>query len=970
MNDLFRFLIMRQPDQPPADAATPLASNTPLHDQLIQASSSGDPRTAMQKVASDFLNSSQAAQSLSSLKLGDKIIPFLAQLPSAHSRDELNQLITKCFGREAKQLAQSADFTEDLQRLSDTLLALPLVPAPSAAATKTSLIDSYRALLLVQQLAVGGSASDAQLSAAMTKPLTVPAGLFPLPTVQEQQQATPSSPGMTEADQAALVKKATDLINALEALSRVSTIEIVQPAAPSPKAKPATSAKERVALTSLTADQRIVEAGRIRSLSTIASIPGTATIPSVLEQLPASAVTTIKSLGGQLTDLPLGPLTTAVRQEFSSVVSQFIRPGLGAIIGRWQPTSEPAQHDDATDAPPSVLNAPPNSHGTVAPAGIADLLVVRQHVLRYEPGEVAYVENVAAAEDFHRRTKRANATQTTVTVDQTTTSSQERDTQATSRFDLNRQTNDVLESDYARVPGAPNSETYGALVQSGGSKTDASSSATNFGQDVTSRAASQITQQFHTQTVTQTTASFEEEIAHHFDNSKGVSDKVVVYQWLDKICQAQVFSYGKRLLYDINVPEPGAFLLRALAHQQPDVLTIQKPLPFTVRPDELDDLSYLYYAAGYGATGVQAPPDLNRTLCMPWDIPPTAGDQPTINTTRSTTMNIPDGYSASKAIITVYYVFWETGADPNLTLTIGQRQLHFGGPTDGIKKATSLDGEFGQIPMSLLVDGPVYDCTIVVEILCTRTDSNYTNWQLRAYDTILQASRDRISEYETKWATLRAALQLLTFGQDADRKRQLQRTELQKSALAVLTNQQFDGLSAVEHSPQGYPQPFLPNVEPVGRYVRFLEQSFEWDQMMYLYYPYFWGRKPYWIDRVLVEDSDDQFGDFIRAGSARVIVPVRPGFEGVVGNFMATGVVPTTAELGQITSAEYLPFLAELQGQTDGPDTATPYGNKWEVRLPTTLTIVRKDATLPRWKQQTDAGGLITWVDDGSDPVG
>jgi hypothetical protein len=937
-----------------------LATDTPLAIEVAKAQSAKDPRAATVSAADAYLQSKQAVQSPASLKLGDGLSQFIPKIDAARTLDQLKSAVRESFGQDASVLLKSPGFAADRQRISDTLLALPLA-ASAPAIRGGSLVNAYRALEVIRQIA-SGQTPDAQ---AMTRPILLPAGVLPLlTTVERQPVPPPPDPHAAEA-QAALIKRAENLAGAIRAISDVPAIDVVSPAPVKAKA-----VAQHGSLT-LTAAQRLVQPDRISKLGTASPTFAIATTSSFVAQLPVVTRSTVMALGGHITDLPIALLHTELRSQFSQTVSQISITGiLGSLFKNWQPTSAPAQHDDASDKPPAVLAAPPASHGTLKPAGIADLLVVRQHVLRYESGEVAYVENVASGEDFTRTTKRSDATQTTVTVAQTSSSAQERDTQATSRFDLNHQTNTVLQADYARVPGAPNSETYGALVQSGGSKTDASSAATNFGQNITSRAASQITQEFHTETVTQTSRSFEEDVVHHFDNAAAGSNKVSVYQWLDKVSQAQVFSYGKRLLYDINVPEPGSFLLRALAHQQPDVLTLQKPTLLAVQADTLDELSYLYYAAGYGATGVQPPPDLYRTVAMQWDMPPTAGDQPTINTTRSVPINIPEGYSATKVNISVFYVFWETGGGPSLTAMIGHHMLQFGGPTQPIRQSASLDGEVGTIPLTLLIDGPVYDCTVAVEVLCTRTDTSYSNWQLRTYDALLQASRDRIAEYDGKWTSLRVALQLLTFGQGEARKRQLERTELQKAAIAVLTNQQFDTLSAIEHSVQGYPQPFLPNVETVGRYVRFLEQSFEWDQMMYLFYPYFWGRKPYWIDRVLLEDADNQFGDFLRAGSARVIIPVRPGFEGVVGAFMATGAVPTTAELGQITSGEYLPYLAELQGKTDAPDTATPYGNPWEVRLPTTLTVVRKDATLPRWKEQSDAKGHAVWVSDGADPIG
>ncbi len=956
MDDLFRFLIVRSPD--PADPAIGIALSidTPLTNQLVDARSQPAPRGEMQKVAQAYLGSTQAVTTADSLNLGGELTTFASGLTSRSSTQALRKLAEASFGRDASALVGSPEFSADEQRLSDTLIALQLAPAPTSA----PLVDLFRAMQVLRGLA--GTSSGAAPVVALSSPIVLPPSLFPLPTNQEAQSASSGAPQNDSATvQASLTKQASDLAAALKALANVPAVEAVSEAAPLAHGRPApqsvSAGFRREALTIPGA----VKGGRLQSAGAIA------VARPVLDQVPHTVKTTIMSLG-DIGNLSIQGITDAVRSKFSEVIHQGIAYK-GSLIPDWDPTTEPAQHDDATDPPPSALAGPPNSHGSVSPAGIADLLVVRRHAVRYEPGEIAYVENIAPGEDLQRATKRVDSTTTTVTVEQTSTTSQERDTQATSRFDLNREASNVLQSDYSRVPGAPNSETYGALVQSGGSKTDASSSATSFGQDITSRAASQISEQFRTETVTTTTNSFKEDVHHHFDNSTGTGGKAAVYQWLDKIEQAQVFSYGKRVLYDINVPEPGAFLLQALAHQQPDALTLQKPAPFRIQADQLDDLSYLHYAAGYGATGVQPPPEKYRTVSLQFDIPPTASDNPFINTTRSASIPIPDGYTATKATANTYYLYFEDSGEIGFTFSFGHRQLHIDGSANPIV-STNLNGEVGTLPLGILIDGPVYDCTITIEVLCTSSATNYATWQLRTYDTILQASLDRIAEYETRWATLRATMKMLTFGQGAYRKRQLERTELQKSALAVLTNQQFDSLNAIEHSSQGYSQPFLPNVEPVGRYVRFLEQSFEWDQMMYLFYPYFWGRKPYWIDRVLLEDSDDQFGDFIRAGSARVIVPVRPGFEGVVGNFMATGTVPTTAELGQITSGEYLPYLLELQGEGGGADTAKPYGPAWEVRLPTTLTVLRKDATLPRWKEAVDADGHATWVSDGSDPVG
>jgi hypothetical protein len=259
--------------------------------------------------------------------------------------------------------------------------------------------------------------------------------------------------------------------------------------------------------------------------------------------------------------------------------------------------------------------------------------------------------------------------------------------------------------------------------------------------------------------------------------------------------------------------------------------------------------------------------------------------------------------------------------------------------------------------------------TIAIEVVCELTAERIQRWQAAAHAAILAASRERQEEYEQRLTTLRASLRLLTAGLSPERKRQMIRSEIQKACLAILTNQQFDGLSAVAHSPQGYPQPFLPNVEPYGRYVRFLENAFEWEQMIWRYSPYFWGRKPYWVRTILRDDPEPELAAFFGAGAARALVPVRPGYQAAVLAFMADGTVPALDALTEITSPLYVPLLQELSEPDAAMEDGRPYSDPWEIRLPTTLVALRRDGTLPRWQQQVAADGTARWTAAPGDPV-
>jgi hypothetical protein len=187
----------------------------------------------------------------------------------------------------------------------------------------------------------------------------------------------------------------------------------------------------------------------------------------------------------------------------------------------------------------------------------------------------------------------------------------------------------------------------------------------------------------------------------------------------------------------------------------------------------------------------------------------------------------------------------------------------------------------------------------------------------------------------------------------------LMNDELKKHCVTVLTDQDFDAFGAIETGDYGIPQMDLDENAAEGPYVRFFEQAFEWEQMTWLAYPYFWGRKSRWRERVAYEDVDPVFNQFLKAGYCRVVVPVRPGFEGAIDHFMTYGEVWNGGPLPTISNPLYLPIADEIAERLDRPGDETPEGDPWLVRIPTTLVHLRPDDKLPQWQQ--DAEG--NWVE-------
>ena len=71
-----------------------------------------------------------------------------------------------------------------------------------------------------------------------------------------------------------------------------------------------------------------------------------------------------------------------------------------------------------------------------------------------------------------------------------------------------------------------------------------------------------------------------------------------------------------------------------------------------------------------------------------------------------------------------------------------------------------------------------------------------------------------------------------------------------------------------------------------GEFIKFIHQALEWENVNYVLYPYFWSEpdKERWDFIQSLFHTDHVHRAFLRAGAARVVIPVRPGFE---KNFLA-----------------------------------------------------------------------------------
>jgi hypothetical protein len=602
----------------------------------------------------------------------------------------------------------------------------------------------------------------------------------------------------------------------------------------------------------------------------------------------------------------------------------------------------------------------PTSHGSVQPVGVGDLLVVRQHIKRYEGGELAHIENVLDGEHHTRRVRRAQETETTITVEEETSKEEERDSQTTERFELQRESSAVIKDDVSFKAGLSVSGSYGPTVEFKASadfamnhaKEEATKTASKYSKEVTDRASTKVTERRRTEQVLRTLEQFEDVTEHGIDNPAGNGHVIGAYQWVDKVYEAQVYNYGKRMMFDLMIPEPGAFWLYASTSRPAPGTTSTKPAEFTLTPSQLTPYNYKLYVHQYQVAGVKPPPEPYVVVAKTFE---GAAEEKTGGVaTKIADVPIPDGYQAVTAYSTGLVTLWHS--DWAVDYAIGTTSWRQNGSTSW-SHAYTLANEEGTVPIALETFH-VDHFAVAVEISCQATARALDIWRLETHAAIQQAYLKLLRDYQDELAALQVQAANAVQGRNPIENRQLERAELRKHSIATLTAQQFDLFGAVNTSPQGFPELDLLESDPEGRYIRFFEQAFEWEQMMYLFYPYYWGRKNNWLARSQLQDVDPQFAEFLRAGAARVVIPVRPGFETAVAHFLDTGEIWNGANPPLLSSPLYVSIIQEIKERDEAPGTEVPQGDPWDVRLPTTLVRLRPDGSLPIW--QKNAAG--EWV--------
>ena len=562
---------------------------------------------------------------------------------------------------------------------------------------------------------------------------------------------------------------------------------------------------------------------------------------------------------------------------------------------------------------------------------ITDLMVVREEVTCYVPGELSYIENILTGEDRTREHRHLERTEEYVEQEKEISNYVERDTQQTERFALKKETDETIKQDLALDAGVTYTAKYGTAVAGTSLSTNFSASydwsksitrkvARDYSKDIINRALTKVEEKMRELVTRKYITETEEKNKHGFNNTQGDDNISGQYFYVNKVSRAQVFNYGKRMVCDILVPEPSELYKRLLAKQFKFDLT--EPVEPTETPETITVDNYRDLMQKYGLKDCESPPDMNKSYSMHIEAVNCEKPNKKPGQIYRTDLKIivpPDYITESMSCKEFVLIWWKKGGI-SWSLGLGGQSLYHSknhseaGET--CRYFIKLDPLEGEQPLTFQTfDVTRYDILLTVNYVLK--EEVLLKWKTGIYDKIIEVYERQKKEYDEAYNKALEEFEnnnkAAKYNRNPFLNRETERIALKQMAISYISCSFYDEMNAMKHKvrPCGFPQMDLEETEKEGHWVQFFEQAFEWPLMTYLFYPYFWGRKCTWVDKMKEEAADPIFEKFLQSGFAKLQVPVRPGFEELIEYFLGSGDIWEDSDAPPLPGVPYYVSMAQ-----------------------------------------------------------
>jgi Type II secretion system (T2SS), protein G len=437
------------------------------------------------------------------------------------------------------------------------------------------------------------------------------------------------------------------------------------------------------------------------------------------------------------------------------------------------------------------------------------------------------------------------------------------------------------------------------------------------------RTASARTRKDHKQSFRVASVAETENLAVRVLTNPSATDAMRVdYFRLMRKWRVDLIRYGLRMTYDLVVPNPGNALASKVREIEDLNRVLNTEFKFDVALANVTPATYRDLATQYGAD--IEPPLWPTPLAVASPLQP-SGDTPAYQVVEAA---LPDGYQIAGGRLDLGFVSKDkepgmlvedlpdpksgTPVQPNdKTWIYGDNPVEslYKGDPSGWNGAFNCDlsdpnkqfawiGRSGKLAFHCFYYN-VNTGSLRLQLDLKPLQSTMDAWQLKAWTTLRTAALDRWNEGMQRLHDRKAQLEQEIAANDSLTLRRMEREEIMRLVLQWLFGPSFqfvptmfELLGLVESfkpSPDPLPEEYLDptqmtlvewdSVRKYGEFIKYIQNAVEWENLLFFSYPYFWDLIENWPFKRFLVHPDFDHRTFLRAGCARVVLPIRPGFE-------------------------------------------------------------------------------------------
>jgi hypothetical protein len=448
--------------------------------------------------------------------------------------------------------------------------------------------------------------------------------------------------------------------------------------------------------------------------------------------------------------------------------------------------------------------------------------------------------------------------------------------------------------------------------------------------------------------------------------------RVDYYQLMRK-WRVDLYRYGLRMTYDIVIPSPGADLIRKIESLASLDEQLSNPFVFSLAVTDVTRGNWKQLASTYDAS-IEPPPKESQSFMASTTVQSTASEMGKFNV-GAIPISIDQDYELSGGEVIAGYYYQEKGTkefdivfDVLFDGTDAVTNTLFD-PYPASPLAAPLLGRSGSLSIPFFFKN-ISSASINVAYEVRLRDDVFAAWQFRAWKALRDGAEARHQQRAQQLRDQRAALVADLAPFDDLTLRRMELEEIMKGVLRWLFGPSFnvspadiqailtklaanDPLKNDALDPSSLSNQQWKRMMEFGEFIQFVHEAIEWENVLYFMYPYFWDSPRNWSLKQFLEHPDSIHRTFLRAGSARVVLTIRPGFEKSFAALIETGA------FGQLPQSHpYVSIAEEIQQYAETNYPGIPPANPDNPPTEDETNRAERGKLMATWWEYTPTGAL------------